>query len=116
MDRLKGLFEVVLILGVVVIVLWVVFGSSGIAPRGLDYVTGQLQVLVGKLPKLMRIGGLFAVLLGALIAIPKNGRTFGIDLALGGFVVFILSWAALPILNWLSAHGPGLINGLLNSG
>ena len=116
MDRLKGLFEVVLVLGVIVIVIWVVFGSSGIAPRGLDYVTVQLQTLVGKLPGLMRIGGLFAVLLGALIAIPKQGRTFGIDLALGGFVVFILSWAALPILNWLSAHGPGLINGLLNSG
>jgi len=116
MDRLKGLFEVVLIAGVVVIVLWVVFGSSGVAPRGLDYLTGRLQVLVGKLPGLMRIFGLFAVLLGALIAIPKQGRTFGIDLALGGFVVFILSWAALPILNWLSAHGPGLINGLLNAG
>lgn len=116
MDRLKGLLEVVLIAGVVVIVLWVLFGSSGIAPRGMDYITGQLQVLVGKLPNLMRIGGLLGVLLGALIAIPKHGRMFGIDLALGGFVVFILSWAALPILNWLSAHGPGLINGVLSSG
>ncbi len=116
MNRLKGLLEVVLIAGVVVIVLWVVFGSSGIAPRGIDYVTGQLQVLVAKLPSLMRIGGLFAVLLGALIAIPKHGRTFGIDLALGGFVVFVLSWAALPILDWLSVHGPGLINGVLSSG
>jgi hypothetical protein len=116
MDRLKGLLEIVLIAGVVVIVLWVLFGSSDIAPRGMDYITGQLQVLVGKLPSLMRIGGLLGVLLGALIAIPKPGRTFGIDLALGGFVVFILSWAALPILNWLSAHGPGLINGVLSSG
>ena len=116
MDRLKGLLEVVLIAGVGVIALWVVFGSSGIAPRGMDYITGQLQLLVDKLPSLMRIGGLFAVLLGALIAIPKHGRTFGIDLAFGGFIVFILSWAALPILDWLSTHGPELINGLLSSG